>query len=85
MYRIVELLQTYCCRDIVKWYMILKKNMILHSPGPFRCRISSGLFVGYVAGQVWRRFGIDYETCLSLDPKGPRVDPCEQVGGSINS
>ncbi|CAN0025236.1 unnamed protein product [Laminaria digitata] len=28
---------------------------------------------------VWRRFGIDYETCLSLDPKGPRVDPCEQV------
>lgn len=29
--------------------------------------------------QVWRRFGIDYERCLSLDPKGPRVDPCEQV------
>ncbi|CAN0359550.1 unnamed protein product, partial [Ectocarpus sp. 8 AP-2014] len=28
---------------------------------------------------VWRRFGIDYERCLSLDPKGPRVDPCEQV------
>ncbi|CAN0336870.1 unnamed protein product, partial [Ectocarpus sp. 12 AP-2014] len=28
---------------------------------------------------VWKRFGIDYERCLSLDPKGPRVDPCEQV------
>ncbi|CAN0227530.1 unnamed protein product [Ascophyllum nodosum] len=28
---------------------------------------------------VWRRFGIDYERCLSLDPKGPRVDPCEEV------
>eukprot|EP00903_Cladosiphon_okamuranus_P016627 g15335.t1 len=28
---------------------------------------------------VWRRFGIDYERCLSLDPKGPRIDPCEQV------
>ncbi|CAN0564808.1 unnamed protein product [Ectocarpus sp. 12 AP-2014] len=27
---------------------------------------------------VWKRFGIDYERCLSLDPKGPRVDPCEQ-------
>lgn len=35
-----------------------------------------------VGAQVWRRFGIDYETCLSLDPKGPRVDPCEQVRGS---
>lgn len=28
---------------------------------------------------MWRRFGIDYQRCLSLDPKGPRVDPCEQV------
>ncbi|CAM9750231.1 unnamed protein product [Discosporangium mesarthrocarpum] len=28
---------------------------------------------------VWRRYGIDYEKCLSLDPRGPRVDPCEQV------
>lgn len=46
----------------------------------FRCLV----FVGQTKPpvdvvQIWRRFGIDYQRCLSLDPKGPRTDPCQQV------
>ncbi|CAN0390980.1 unnamed protein product, partial [Phaeothamnion confervicola] len=28
---------------------------------------------------VWRRFGIDYRRCLSMDPVAPGIDPVEQV------
>ncbi|CAN0380288.1 unnamed protein product, partial [Ectocarpus fasciculatus] len=29
--------------------------------------------------RVWKRFSIDCERHLSLDTKGPWVDPCEQA------